>query len=98
MCEMRHLVARESARPPRRTDAALADARGGLEVRLGRRERERLAAPLLAEHERQLLRWPQPVRVCRAEGRAGLLLLQRAEAVRPEEAVLTARLLRSPGR
>ena len=63
------------------------------------RVRERpggLPATLLPEHEAQLLRRPQPLRMVWAEGRAGLLERQRAEHVLAKEAVFAADLLDLP--
>jgi NhaP-type Na+/H+ or K+/H+ antiporter len=73
--------------------------RAGLAVQrrllLGGRERPgRLRAPLLAEVEPQLARWPQTVRMVRAERRARLVQIERAEKVAPEVALIARDLLR----
>jgi hypothetical protein len=62
----------------------------------GRLKQERLCRTLLPEDERELLGRPQAVGVRRPEGRAGLLLRQRAKHVLVEEAVLAARLTGRP--
>ena len=66
----------------------------GLLLRRGERPC-RAGAALLPEHEPHLLRRAQ-LRLVRAERRAGLVELQRAEQVDAEEAVLAARLRRRP--
>src|SRR4051794_10198576 len=58
----------------------------------GRLKRERLGPPLLAEHERELLRRLQAVGVRGTERRTRLLLGQRAQHLLVEEAILAARL------
>ena len=70
---------------------------GGATASGGGFEGERVGPPALAEDEGELARGTQAVRVRRAEGGARLLLLQRAQHVLMEEAVLAARLARCPG-
>src|SRR4051794_15635875 len=62
---------------------------------LGSRERPRsLRATLLAEVEPKLTRWPQAVRVIRAERRARLVQIERAQQVAAEVALIARDLLR----
>ena len=60
---------------------------------LSGRERPRGLAPaLLAEHEAQLARRPQPLRMVRPERRARLVECECAQTVAPEEAILATHL------
>src|SRR4051812_19127467 len=83
------------ARRKRRSYAA-SSTTSGVERRLlvGRREGERRArAPLVAEDEGHLARWPKALRGIRAKGRARFVQAQGAQQVAPEEAILARDLL-----
>jgi hypothetical protein len=61
----------------------------------GRRERpSHLHAPLLPEHEAELARRPQAIRMRRTEGRTGDARIDRAQKILMEEAVFAACLRR----
>src|SRR4051794_18318020 len=85
-----------SGSPARRKRRSYSASALGVERRLlvGRGEGVgRARAALLAEDERHLARWAQPLRGIRAEGRAGLVEAQRAQQVAPEEAIVARDLL-----
>src|SRR4051812_29105203 len=91
------LVLRGGRLGPPTGRSGLLGVKGGLLLRV--RERPGgLPATLLPEHEAELLRRPQPLRMVGAERRAGLVQRQRAEHVLAKEAVLAADLLDLPDR